>query len=148
LAGGFQADKVYQLIDKATKSPVMGLGYATNPRFRSFLRYETADDHGNPNPVPELTTFIEQGISQGGYYLRDWLYQGFNENEQGQPVFDGVYIVRPGVLKLFLNARFAQPSPSSWQHSGRYLPDTNFPLARHPILAKQRRSSKETLAYL
>jgi hypothetical protein len=60
-------------------------------------------------------------------YYRDYLYQGFNADEQGRRVCDGVFIDIPGVQKLFLNYRFAQPNPFTVQHRERYVPDTNFP---------------------
>jgi hypothetical protein len=127
LAGGFQNNMVYQLVYKATKSPVMGLGYVTSRDFVSFLRYATVDDDGNPNPVAGMTTVLCQGISSSGMYYRDYLFQGFNEDEQGRRVCDGVNIHIPGVQKLFLNYRFAQPNPFTVQHRERYVPDTNFP---------------------
>jgi alpha/beta hydrolase family protein len=127
LAGGFQNNMVYQLIYKATKSPVMGLGYVTSRDFVSFLRQVAADDAGNPNPVEGIKTVLCQGISSSGMYYRDYLYQGFNEDEQGQRVCDGLNIHIPGVQKLFLNYRFAQPNPFTVQHRERYVPDTNFP---------------------
>jgi hypothetical protein len=127
LAGGFQNNMVYQLIYKATKSPVMGLGYVTSRDFVSFLRHATADDAGNPNPVEGINKVLCQGISSSGMYYRDYLYQGFNEDEHGQRVCDGLNIHIPGVQKLFLNYRFAQPNPFTVQHRERYVPDTNFP---------------------
>jgi hypothetical protein len=60
--------------------------------------------------------------------MRDFLYQGFNEDEQGQRVFDGISIHIPGAHKLYLNYRFAQPNPYSVQHRDRYVPDVNWPV--------------------
>ncbi|WP_435753339.1 alpha/beta hydrolase domain-containing protein, partial [Salmonella enterica] len=64
-----------------------------------------------------------QGISSSGMYMRDFLYQGFNEDEQGKRVCDGTHIHVAGVQKLFLNYRFAQPNPFTQQHRERYVPD-------------------------
>jgi hypothetical protein len=60
-------------------------------------------------------------------YFRDYLYFGFSEDEQGRRVCDGVHIHVPGALRLYLNYRFAQPSPFTQQHRERYGPDVNFP---------------------
>lgn len=128
LAGGFQNNMVYQLVYRATKSPVMGLGYLTSRDFVSFLRHAAADDDSSPNPVAGISTTICQGISSSGMYYRDYLFQGFNEDEQGRRVCDGVNIHIPGVHKLFLNYRFAQPNPFSVQHRDRYVPDTSSPV--------------------
>ncbi len=127
LAGGFQNNVVYELRYKATKPPVMGLGYVASRDFVSFLHHAAEDETGNSNPVPGITTTLCFGLSQPARYMRDFLYQGFNEDEQGQRVCDGVYNQVGGVPKFFLNYRFAQPSPFLVQHSGRYIPDTNFP---------------------
>lgn len=127
LAGGFQNDMVYELRYRATKSPVMGLGYITSRDFVSFLRHAKRDDVGRPNPVAGLSKTLCIGISSSGMYYRDYLYQGFNEDERGRRVCDGMQIHIPGVQKLFLNYRFAQPNPFTVQHRERYVPDTNFP---------------------
>jgi hypothetical protein len=129
IAGGFQNDKVYELRYVATNSPVMGLGYVTSRDFVSFLRYAQTDDEGNPNPARGIDTAMCQGISSSGMYYRDYLYQGFNADEEGRRVCDAVHIQIPGVQKLFLNYRFAQPNPFTVQHRERYVPDTNFPRA-------------------
>lgn len=129
LFNGFQANQVYQLIYKATNPPVSGLGYATTRDFVSFLRYATADDFGNPNPVAGLARFLGQGSSQSGRYLRDFIYQGFNEDEQGRSVFDGINIHVAGAHKMPLNYRFAQTDPYPLQHRDRAMPAANFPRA-------------------
>lgn len=137
LAGGFRNDRVYELRYRATGSPVMGLGYLTSRDLVAFLHHATADDAGNPNPAGRITTTLCDGISSSGMYYRDYLYQGFNEDEQGRQVCQGVHIDIPGVQKLFLNYRFAQPNPFTVQHRERYVPDDNFPRAyavrRNPL---------------
>ena len=137
LAGGFQNNRVYELRYRATGSPVMGLGYVTSRDLVAFLHHATADDAGNPNPAGKITTTLCEGISSSGMYYRDYLYQGFNEDEQGRRVCQGMHIDIPGVQKLFLNYRFAQPNPFTVQHRERYVPDDNFPRAyavrRNPL---------------
>ncbi len=127
LAGGFQNNMVYELRYRATRSPVMGLGYVTSRDFVSFLKHAKHDDAGTPNPVPGIGNAYCLGISSSGMYYRDYIYQGFNEDERGRRVCDGVHIHIPGVHKLYLNYRFAQPNPFSVQHRERYVPDANFP---------------------
>ena len=48
---GFSNDKLYELIYPAKNPIVMGLGYAITRDIGSFLRYESQDDFGNPNPL-------------------------------------------------------------------------------------------------
>ena len=107
----------------------MGLGYLTTRDFLSFLRNAPADDLGNPDPVYGIGVVHCQGISSSGMYMRDYLYQGFNEDEEGRRVCDAAHIHVPGAHKLFLNYRFAQPDTFSAQHHGRFVPDVNFPRA-------------------
>lgn len=137
LAGGFQNNRVYELRYRATGSPVMGLGYVTSRDLVAFLHHAKVDDAGSPNPAGKITTTLCDGISSSGMYYRDYLYQGFNEDEQGRQVCQGVHIDIPGVQKLFLNYRFAQPNPFTVQHRERYVPDDNFPRAyavrRNPL---------------
>lgn len=127
LKGGFQNNMVYELRYRATKSPVMGLGYLTSRDFVSFLKHDRRDKTGTPNPVHGIGKALCLGISSSGMYYRDYLYQGFNEDERGRRVCDGMQIHIPGVHKLYLNYRFAQPNPFSVQHRERYVPDANFP---------------------
>ena len=140
LAGRFQTDRVYQLIYKATKSPVSGLGLVTTRDFVSFLRYAKEDDAHHPNPIYGMGTALAWGASRSGKYLRDFLYQGFNEDEEGQPVFDGVWIHVAGARKPLLNYRFAAPDPGSRQHANRYKPEDAFPrtyaIRKDPLTGK------------
>lgn len=127
LNGGFQNNMVYELRYRATKSPVMGLGYLTSRDFVSFLKHAKHDETGTPNPVRGIDNALCLGISSSGKYYRDYLYQGFNQDERRRRVCDGMQIHIPGVHKLYLNYRFAQPNPFSVQHRERFVPDTNFP---------------------
>ena len=118
---GFDPNKVYELIYPAKNPWVMGLGYAVTRDVASFLRYETADDAGTPNPLAASAdaTGIRRayglGISSTGMYLRDWLYLGFNEDEAHRQVFDAVRIHIPGTHRLFANVEFADPNIYSRQ---------------------------------
>jgi hypothetical protein len=121
LFGGFQHDKLYQLIYPAKNPMVMGLAYAVTRDLASFLRHATQDDVGNPNPLRLTATQVgiqrEYGLgsSSTGMYMRDFLYLGFNEDERHRQVFDGVHIHIPGTQRLFANVQFADPNTYSRQ---------------------------------
>ncbi len=121
LFDGFDPDKVYELIYPAKNPWVMGLGYAVTRDLASFLRYETADDAGTPNPLAASAdaTGVRRayglGISSTGMYLRDWLYLGFNEDEAHRRVFDAVRIHIPSSHRLFANVEFSDPNIYSRQ---------------------------------
>lgn len=141
LKDGFQSRHNYHLVYRASGSPVMGLGYITSRDFVSFLRYAQEDESGTPNPAAGLQTTLCQGISSSGMYYRDYLYFGFNEDERGRRVCDGMHIHVPGAQRLFLNYRFAQPNPFTQQHRERYVPDVNFPVtyarSRDPLTGRE-----------
>ena len=121
LFDGFDPDQVYELIYPAKNPWVMGLGYAVTRDVASFLRYETADDAGTPNPLAAggdatgVRRIYGLGISSTGMYLRDFLYLGFNEDEAHRRVFDAVRIHIPGTHRLFANVEFADPNIYSRQ---------------------------------
>ena len=123
----FLKNRNYHLIYQATGAPLMGLGLATTRDFISHLKHEDADTLGTPNPTTKIKHVICQGIGQGGRYLRDFLYQGFNVDVNGEKVCDGMNIHGAGVEKSYLNYRFSQPYRVSTQHSERFIPDVNFP---------------------
>src|SRR5262249_51132335 len=72
-----------------------------------FVRNDKADDVGHPNDLSGLDTILCVGASQSGKYLRDFIYQGFNEDEEGRRVCDGVHITVAGGEKVGLDYRFA-----------------------------------------
>ncbi|HEX7125939.1 MAG TPA: alpha/beta hydrolase domain-containing protein [Thermodesulfobacteriota bacterium] len=128
---GFDFGAIYEFIYQAKDPIVMGLGFAAMRDAISFLRYETADGQGNPNPLlfagrrPKVA--ISLGISQSGRYLRDMLYQGFNEDERGRIVFDGMHPDIAGSRKTFTNYQFSQPGRWQKQHEDHSFPGDQFP---------------------
>jgi hypothetical protein len=105
---------------------VLGLGFATTRDLTSFLRFQTKDDAGNPNPVSGgITRAYAAGGSQTGGYLRDYIYLGFNEDESSRQVFDGIIPWIAGTDRVLINVRFADPNAYSEQdHQHDYLQDS------------------------
>jgi len=118
---GFRPDKLYELIYPATNPIVMGLGYAVTRDIASFLRNQTHDDVGNPNPLGLSPSNVGIrraygfGSSSTGMYLREFLYLGFNEDEAHRKVFDAIHLNIPGTHRLFANVEFADPNTYSRQ---------------------------------
>lgn len=133
LFDGFRADKLYELIYKAKNPKVMGLGYAVTRDIGSFLRYRTQDDYGNPNPLAQSSAMVgirrsyTMGISSTGMYMRDFIYLGFNEDEEHHKVFDVVWPSTPGTHRLFANVRFADPNTYSRQDDRHDFLSTSYP---------------------
>jgi hypothetical protein len=121
LFDGFAAQRIYELIYPAKDPIVMGLAYAVTRDVGSFLRYQTHDDAGNPNPLAlgSSSTGIRRAYSSGtsstGMYQREFLYLGFNEDESHRKVFDGVTIYSAATHRLFANVQFAHPTYFSGQ---------------------------------
>ncbi len=80
------------------------------------------------------------GISQSGRYLRDHVGQGFNQDEAGRTVFDGILAHISGIGRVFDNAEFSQPYRTNTQHEDHFFPENAFPFAhgrlRDPITGK------------
>ena len=119
---GFDAGAIYEFIYQAKDPIVMGLGFAAMRDVVSFVRRQAADDASTPNPLndasgrPAVDHVLAFGSSQAGRYLRDFLWQGFNEDEDGRMVFDGIIPHKPGSRKTFTNFLWGQPGRFSRQH--------------------------------
>ena len=125
---GFDNKKVYELIYQAKNPIVMGLGFATTRDLASFLRHQTSDDAGTPNPVgPGIRRAYAAGGSQTGGYLRDYIYLGFNEDEFGRKVFDGIIPWIAGTDRVFINVRFADPNTYSEQDRQHNYLQSSYP---------------------
>ena len=132
---GFDAGAIYEFIYIAKDPKVMGLGFAATRDVVSFLRNETVDAAGAANPLTgRIDRAIGFGLSQSGRYLHDYLYLGFNADEAGRVVFDGLMPHISGGKKTFTNYRFSQPGRSPYQHADMLYPGADFPFT-YPVIA-------------
>ena len=129
----FDAGAIYEFIYPARDPIVMGLGFAAMRDVVAFFRRQAADDEGRPNPLsldgsgPSVASVFAFGASQSGRFLRDYLWQGFNQDMEGRIVFDGVMPSLAGARKTFTNFAFAQPGRFSCQHEDHLTPGEQFP---------------------
>jgi hypothetical protein len=131
---GYDAGAIYEFIYTAKDPKVMGLGFAATRDVVSFLRNETADAVGNANPVAgRIDRAIGFGLSQSGRFLQDYLYLGFNTDEAGRVVFEGLMPHISGGKKTFTNYRFSQPGRSPYQHADMLYPGADFPFT-YPVI--------------
>jgi hypothetical protein len=129
----FDAGAIYEFIYPAKDPKVMGLGFAATRDIVSFLRYDKADAAGNANVVAgAIDQAIGFGLSQSGRYLHDFIYLGFNGDEAGRPVFEGLMPHISGGKKTFTNYRFSQPGRSPYQHADMVYPGSEFPFS-YPV---------------
>jgi len=117
---------IYEFTYQGTKPKVQGLGFAATRDFVSFLRY---DERGRTATGGPITHALAIGFSQAGRYLRHHISTGFNRDEQGRRVFDGIHSHIAGVGRLFFNRPFSQPARTNTQHEDHNFPESWFPFS-------------------
>lgn len=124
LDGGFEAGRIYDVVYTARDPRVVGVGLAGTRDLVSFFKHATA---AQGNPMPGLRYAMGWGVSQTGRFLRHFVYQGFNEDEGGRIVFDGVFDQVGGAGRGSFNHRFGQQSRDQLQHFNIQYPVDMFP---------------------
>jgi hypothetical protein len=120
LNGGFVPGKIYELVYTAKDPAVVGVGLAAVRDFLSYLKYD-------PQAAAPIKRAYAVGISQSGRFLRHFIYQDFNADEQGRQVMDGVIAHVAGAGRGSFNHRFAQPSRDAQPMSSLFFPTDLFP---------------------
>jgi hypothetical protein len=120
LNGGFVPGKIYELVYTAKDPAVVGVGLAAVRDFLSYLKYD-------PQATAPVKRAYAVGISQSGRFLRHFIYQDFNADEQGRQVMDGVIAHVAGAGRGSFNHRFAQPSRDAQPMSSIFYPTDLFP---------------------
>ena len=130
----FTQGRLYEFAYPAKGPLVAGLGFAATRDLAAFLRHGDSDDIGTVNPLAgDIQHAYTFGVSQPARYMRDFLHLGFNENEQGRPVFDAILNWLGGGSGIFLNYRFSQAARTHRQHIGRWYPEREFPFANRSV---------------
>ncbi|HYT19156.1 MAG TPA: alpha/beta hydrolase domain-containing protein [Candidatus Polarisedimenticolia bacterium] len=125
LDGGFLPGKIYEVVYEAKDPAVVGVGLAAVRDFLSYLKYD-------PQATAPVRRVYAVGISQSGRFLRHFLYQNFNADEQGRQVMDGVIAHVAGAGRGSFNHRFAQPSRDAQPLSSIFFPTDVFPYTDLP----------------
>lgn len=120
--GGFEAGRIYELVYRASDPRVVGVGLAAVRDVMSYAKYGL----DTPFPVRRGVAF---GVSQTGRFLRHFLYEGFNVDEAGRTVFDGMLVHTAGAGRGSFNHRFGQPSRDAHRYSAFFYPTDLFPFA-------------------
>jgi hypothetical protein len=128
LDGGFEPGRIYDVVYRSKDPRVIGCGLAGTRDLVSFLKYDTSPG----NPVPGLRWALGWGVSQSGRFLRHFIYQGFNADEQGRQVFDGVFDQAGGSGRGSFNHRFGQASRDALQFFNILYPVDLFPFTDGP----------------
>jgi hypothetical protein len=116
LATGFEPGKTYRIGYRAANPPVAGLGFAAIRDTATWLKNQ-------PDALAPVKYAYGFGSSQSGRFLRSFMYEGFNTDEQNRQVFDGVMAHIAGAARLDLNARWSKPTSLAVHNA------TSFPFA-------------------
>jgi Alpha/beta hydrolase domain len=136
----FQPGLIYDFWYPAKDPKVLGIGFAATRDLVSFLRYEARDRAGNANPVAlngsdhGIRAVLAFGVSQSGRYLRNHIDLGFNQDESGRKIFDGILTHVAGIGKVFANYEFGQPYRTRTQHEDHWFPENHFPFAHATLI--------------
>jgi hypothetical protein len=130
----FNQSAIYEFTYIAKDPLVAGLGLAATRDFVSFLRHSAKDDAGHPNPLAGDVQFtFSFAVSQPARYMNDFQTLGFNQDEQGLRVFDGIENWLGGGSGVGINYRFAQPGRTERNRQNHFYPEAIFPFA-YPAL--------------
>ena len=121
MAAGFNPGKVYQVIYSTSGAPIVGLGLLATRDMGAFLRYAN-EKEGNPCAGDALEHAYAFGVSQSGRFLRQFLYDGLNQDEEDRTVFDGFIPHVAGGKRGEFNYRFAQPSSQASRSPNNLFP--------------------------
>lgn len=121
---GFEPGHIYELVYVAQDPRVVGVGLAAVRDTMAYAKH-------NPKSPFRVERGVAFGVSQTGRFLRHFLFQGFNVDEQGRRVFDGMLIHSAGAGRGSFNHRFAQPSRDAHRYSAFFYPTDLFPFSSH-----------------
>ena len=115
---------IHEIRYEATNPRVQGIGFAATRDIVGHIRAHGPDIAGRA-----ITHTLAFGISQAGRYLRDHIAHGYNADESGVRVFDGVLTHVAGIGRVFLNTAFAQPFRTRTWHEDHDFPEVEFPFS-------------------
>jgi hypothetical protein len=126
----FKQSSIYEFTYTAMDPVVAGIGFAATRDFVSFLRNAQADSANTPNPVGgDVRRALAFTVSQPGRYMNDFVWLGFNQDERGGKVFDGVENWIAAGTGVALNYRFSQSARTERNRQNHLYPEAPFPFA-------------------
>ncbi len=125
MPGGFEPGRIYELVYPAQDPPLLGLGFAA-------LRDVIAHARHDPASRFPVQRGIAMGVSQSGRFLRHFLHEGFNVDEEGRRAYDAVVIQIAGAGRGGFNHRFGQPGRVGTRFRNFFYPGDLFPFSSRP----------------
>lgn len=121
----FDQSAVYEFSYTARDPLVAGIGLAATRDYISYLRYEMM--------AGQVQFTFSFAVSQPARYMNDFQTLGFNADEKGRRVFDGIENWLGGGSGVGINYRFAQPDRTERNRQNHLYPEGVFPFA-YPAL--------------
>jgi Alpha/beta hydrolase domain len=126
----FVKNDIYEFSYTAKDPTINGVGFAAIRDWNSWLRYETKDDSGTPNPLAgDISKIYTEVSSQPGRLLNDFRYLGFNQAENGKQVFDGMMQWIAAADGISMNYRWSQPGRTERNRQDHLFVEGRFPFA-------------------
>jgi len=114
----------FEFVYPAKDPIVLALGFAATRDLISFLKHDASAQ----NPVREAIQYaLGRGDSQSGRYLKGFLYWGFNADEDGHIVFDGMSPHISGAHAIASNDRFGDSNATGRSYQRHLSAKMEFP---------------------
>ncbi|MDP6453431.1 MAG: alpha/beta hydrolase domain-containing protein [SAR202 cluster bacterium] len=104
---GFEKGRLYQVVYTTVGAPILGLSFAALRDCISWVKHGT---ESAPTPIDGIEYAYSYGRSQTGRYLRTYIYNDLNLDEQGREAMDGIISNVAGGMRGEFNQRFGQNS--------------------------------------
>jgi hypothetical protein len=125
----YDAGAAFEFVYPAKDPQILGLGLAATRDVISFLRHSGSAD----NPLRDAIKYvIGHGSSQSGRYLKGFTYWGFNEDEDGHKVFDGIQPKISGAHAIASNDRFGDTNATGRSYQRHLSAKMEFPFTYEP----------------
>jgi hypothetical protein len=120
----YDAGAAFEFVFPAKDPIVEGIGFAATRDLISFLKH----DASTQNPVANAIQYaLGRGDSESGRYLKGFLYWGFNADEGGQIVFDGMNPHISGAHAIAANDRFGDANATGRSYQRHLSAKMEFP---------------------
>lgn len=133
LKQGFRPGWLYELAYVGKDPRVTGLGFAA---VRDCVAFFRRDAGKRPKAANLLAGAVDKayalGISQTGRFLNHMVYEGFNGDEAGRSVFDGLLVHVPGGGRGQFNMRFGMTTLAATAHEAQLSASESFPFTTVP----------------
>jgi Alpha/beta hydrolase domain len=120
----YDAGAAFEFVYPAKDPQILGLGLAATRDVISFLRHSNSADNPLRNGIKYV---IAHGSSQSGRYLKGFTYWGFNEDEDGRQVFEGIMPKISGAHAIASNDRFGDTNATGRSYQRHLSAKMEFP---------------------